>query len=112
MRKNPNLRDLLEVRERFNREGILRVGFSQGGKAGLIDPEFVATRDFGSGEIRYQVTVPNAERLVFPDDFGVVLQCFGWGMAFLSNRTTNMTFDSWSDCCKVVLKVESVLKLD
>ena len=59
---------LAEIREKFNREGIDRRGFNRDGKAGLIDPEFVATRDFGSGEIRYQVTLPNAERLVFPDD--------------------------------------------
>ena len=111
MRKRDRV-PVAEIREKFNREGIVRTGFNRDGKAGLIDPKFVATRDFGSGEIRYQVTLPNAERLVFPDDFGVLLQCFGWGVASLGKKTTDMTFETWSDFCEVIWKVEYLLRLD
>ena len=111
MRKRDRV-PVAEIREKFNRDGIVRTGFNRDGKAGLIDPKFVATRDFGSGEIRYQVTLPNAERLVFPDDFGVLLQCVGWGVAKLGMQTTNMTFETWSDICDVIWKVEYLLRLD
>ena len=61
-------------------ELLAREGFNRDGKLVLIDPTFVATREAKTGVIRYHLTVPNAERLVFPDDLGVILQCFGWGI--------------------------------
>lgn len=90
---------------------LARVGFNRDGKSGLIDPRFTAVRGMKGGEIRYHVTVPNAERLVFPDDLGVLLQCFGWGVAALDQKTRAHPFAVWHGCCEVIGKLEHCLKL-
>lgn len=95
------------------KQEIATVQFSRDGLHGPIVLTFRAFRDVGTGETRLHVSVPNAERLVFPDDLGVLLQCFGWGMA-------GMGFDlgavdsiaSWHACCRVVTKVEYCLRLE
>jgi hypothetical protein len=90
---------------------VSRVRFSRDGKAVLIDPTFKAIRD-NRGQLRFEITIPNAHKIVFPDDLGVLLQCFGWGMAGLGqNLTDNPNIDPWYDCCEVIGKVEYCLRL-
>jgi hypothetical protein len=61
---------------------VARARFNRDGKNVLIDPTFRAIRD-ERGKLRFVITIPNADQIVFPDDLGVLLQCFGWGMASL-----------------------------
>jgi hypothetical protein len=89
-----------------------REQFNRAGKRGPIKLTIAETCDVISGEVRYHVTVANAERLVFPDDFGVVLQCFGWGLANVASCSHGFPIEVWCGCCDVISKVEYCLKLN
>jgi hypothetical protein len=94
-------------------KNVTTVKFSRDGKNGPIELTLNAHRDIETGETRVQVTIPYAEQLVFPDDLGVLLQCFGWGMASMGCRLMPVrSMDAWCDCCWVVTKVEHCLRLD
>jgi hypothetical protein len=75
---------------------------------------FRAFRDVETGETCIHVSVPNAERLVFPDDLGVLLQCFGWGIADLGYflGAVDSSFETWRGCSQVITKVEYCLRLE
>jgi len=88
-----------------------RARFVRGGKNGPVELSLTAVRNLGSGETRIQAAVPNADRLVFPDDLGVLIQCFGWAMASLG---TDLGDDPWvfRGCADIVQRVEYCLRLD
>lgn len=72
---------------------------------------FVTLRNVHTGQIRVDVQVPYAKTLRFPEDLGVLLRCFGWGMASLGTEWRNCSFETWHGCCEVLWQVDSVLKI-
>ena len=88
---------------------LARVRFNRSGSNGRIDLLLVARRNLVTGEIRFQILIPNAERIAFADDLPVLLQCFGWGIAALGMDARLMKGD-WIDCCTVLGKVDSCLR--
>ena len=97
--------------QRPGQQILARSEFSRFGKNGLIYMSVMAIRDSRTGKSRFAVTIPNADRVVFPDDLGVLLQTFGWAMATLD---MGMRRDSraWSGCCDTVCRVEHCLRLE
>ena len=59
--------------------------------------------------LRFEITVPNAEKIVFPDDLGVLLQCFGWSMAGLGYHLSDTPHETFRGCCKVMGELEAFL---
>jgi len=86
--------------------------FGRAGKNGLIELKLRTLVDVRTGETRVQVTIPNADRIVLPDDLGVLLQCFGWGMAGMGCEPKTTPWETWSACCQVIWKLEYCLRLD
>jgi len=86
--------------------------FRRPGLSGPIDLFLVARQNPETGEIRFEVRIPNAERISFRDDLGVLLQCFGWGMAGLGMDAALIPPEAWHDCCQVIWKVEGCLRLE
>ena len=92
---------------------LAQTRFSRDGKHGPIDLTFRAVRDEEGGAIRLVVTMPKLDQVVLPDDLGVLMQCFGWGMASLVMdlyRWPEPTI--WSNCCQQIGKVEHCLRFE
>lgn len=95
---------------------VARSEFGRVGEDGLIRMRFRAVRDAGTGETRIHVTIPDAERIAFGHDMGVLLQSFGWGMATLG-RDLEAVYGgdpamAWHHCCTTITLVEYCLRLD
>jgi len=90
---------------------LATVRFGRDGSLGPIVLTLKAFCDGDTGETRIHVSVPNAERLVFPDDLGVLLQCFGWGMAGMGFDLGAVDREAWRACCQVICEVEHCLRL-
>jgi hypothetical protein len=95
---------------------IARTEFGREGKNALIRMRFRAVRDAGTGETRVHVTIPDAEKIAFAYDMGVLLQSFGWGMATLGRDLEALHGEdpamAWHQCCQTIWLVESCLRLD
>lgn len=95
---------------------IARTEFGREGENGLIRMRFRAVRDAGTGETRVHVTIPDAEKIAFACDMGVLLQSFGWGMATLG-RDLEAVYGkdpamAWHQCCRTISLVEYCLRLE
>lgn len=84
--------------------------FGRAGKNRMIELKFKAVRDERM-KLRFEITVPNADEIVLPDDLGVLLQCFGWGMAGLGYRLSDTPHDTFHGCCEVMWEVDAFLGL-
>jgi hypothetical protein len=73
---------------------------------------FVALRNVHTGKLRIDVQIPNADALRFPEDLGVLLHSFGWGLAGLGMVLRGVSFPTWHGCCEVLWKVDYLLKID
>ena len=87
------------------------VPFERFGPNGLIRTSTRAIRDSKSRELRFEITVPNAEKNVLPDDFGALLQCFGWTMAGLGWHLGDPPHETFHGCWKVMCELEAFLRL-
>lgn len=95
---------------------VARSEFGRAGENGLIRMQFRAFRDARTGETRIHVTIPDAEKIAFGHDMGVLLQTFGWGMATLG-RDLEAAYGEdpalvWHLCCMTITEVEYCLRLD
>ncbi len=91
---------------------VAKVRFNKDGEAVTVDLTLRAVRNVETGQIRVDVTIPNADQLVYPSDLGVLLQCFGWGMASMGVKLGGDPHLIWHDCCDLIWKVEYCLRLD
>jgi hypothetical protein len=100
----------------FIQREVARTEFGREGKNGLIRMRFRAVRDAENGETRVHVTIPDAEKIAFTHDMGVLLQSFGWGMASLG-RDLEAAYGedpgmAWHQCCQTISLVEYCLRLE
>lgn len=92
---------------------IAEFQFGRDGKLAPIELVFKTLYDLKTRETRVEVTIPNANLIVLPDDLGVLLQCFGWGMAGMGcDLKKGKAAETWRACCQVITKVEHCLRLE
>jgi hypothetical protein len=48
-----------------------------------VELKLRAVRDPKTRKVGFEITIPNADALVFPDDLPRLIRAFGWGMASL-----------------------------
>ncbi len=72
---------------------------------------FVTYQNIHTGKLRVDVQIPNAGVLRFPEDLGVLLRSFGWGMASLGMTLRNSPPQTWHDCCEVLDEVDALFKV-
>ena len=90
---------------------IARPGyFGRDGSTGEINVFPTASR-FGNGELRYQFTLANAERLAFPTDFPVLVQVLAWSALCIASNTGNLQGEEFSAVCRLIEKIEALFKL-
>jgi len=63
------------------------------------------------GEIRYHFTLDNAERLVFPTDFPVLVQVLAWSALSMASNTGSCEGLKHHDVCELICKIEDLFKL-
>jgi hypothetical protein len=85
--------------------------FGRDGSTGPIDVWPTASRD-ESGELRYHFTLTNAERLVFPTDFPVIVQVLAWSALIIAtNQKQLIDHNQWSSACKQIWELERLFNL-
>ncbi len=77
---------------------------------GTFELTLVALRNVKSGEIRIDVSIPNADHLVLSRDLSVVLHCFGWGMVCLGEQLRRSPVEVLQGICGTMQKVDYTLK--
>jgi hypothetical protein len=90
-------------------------GFNTFEGEGGVELRFGAIRNPDTGEIRFELAVPGAEALVFPEDLPRLVRAFGWGMAALSRSmeaevSPAESFATWARCCRVMCAVDYVFR--
>jgi hypothetical protein len=96
---------------------LYRSEFDRPGRDALVHVAVEALYDRWRGTYAIQAEVPDAQKLVFPDDLGTLMQCFGWALAGLNQE---MRMDQglrpdhriWGGCCETIWQVEYCLRLD
>jgi hypothetical protein len=82
---------------------------------GMVELRFGVVRDRDTGAIRFEVIVPGAEALVFPEDLPRLVRAFGWGMAALSRSMEEEaspagSYATWARCCSAMCAVDYVFR--
>ncbi len=84
--------------------------FGRDGSKGQINVWPTASRD-ENGEFRYHFTLTNAERLVFPRDFPVLVQVLAWSALCIASDTGGLEGEDWRTVCELICKIEELFKL-
>ena len=84
--------------------------FGRDGSTGEINVWPTASRD-ENGEFRYHFTLANAERLVFPTDFPVLVQVLAWSALCIASDTGGLEGEDWRTVCHLIYKIEELFKL-
>ena len=84
--------------------------FGRDGSTGEINVWPTASRD-ENGEFRYHLTLTNAERLVFPADFPVLVQVLAWSALCIASDTRSFEWEEWHKTCLLIYRIEELFKL-
>jgi hypothetical protein len=85
--------------------------FGRDGSSGLIKVWPRASK-YESGELRYHLHLTNAESLVFPADFPVLVQCLAWSALVLAQDQKQVVeSEKWSAACRQIYAIERLFGL-
>jgi hypothetical protein len=85
--------------------------FGRDGSTGPINVWPAASID-GTGELRYHFTLTNAERLLLPTDFPVLVQALAWSALIIADEQRQVAeWKQWSSVCRQIYEIERLFGL-